>query len=113
MSASAYSLSAAVPTDGFAVSKGEPVVGGLRGATRHYFCAYCMTWMFTRPEGFDQFVNLRPTMLDDASWFVPFIETMTSEKLPWAATPAVHSFEKFPPIDAYLRLTEEFAQRVR
>jgi hypothetical protein len=48
--------------------------------------------MFTRPEGRDFFVNLRPTMLDDPSWFTPFIETSTSEKLPWATTPAVHSF---------------------
>ena len=29
----------------------------------------------------DKFVNLRATMLDDASWFVPFIETCTKEKL--------------------------------
>lgn len=25
------------PTEGFAVIKGEPVIGGLHGATRHYF----------------------------------------------------------------------------
>ena len=48
--------------------------------------------MFTRPEGLDFFVNLRATMLDDPSWFTPFIETWTSEKLAWAATPAVHSY---------------------
>jgi hypothetical protein len=31
-----------------------------------------MSWMFTRAEGFDWFVNLRATMLDDPSWFTPF-----------------------------------------
>lgn len=112
MSASAFSLSAAIPSDAFSVTKGEPVIGGLHGATRHYFCPHCMSWMFTRPEGFDSFVNLRPTMLDDRSWFVPFIETMTSEKLPWATTPAVHSYEKWPPFEEYKGLMEEYARAV-
>jgi hypothetical protein len=109
MSASAFSLSAAIPSEGFSVTKGEPVIGGLHGATRHYFCPHCMSWMFTRPEGLDMFVNVRPTMLDDPSWFSPFIETFTREKLAWAATPAVHSFETFPPFDAYAALTRDYA----
>ena len=63
MSASAFSLSAAIPSNGFAVVQGEPVLGGLRGPeAHHHFCPHCMTWMFTRPEGMDWFVNLRPTM---------------------------------------------------
>jgi hypothetical protein len=72
MTASAFSLSAGFPSEGFTVTKGEPVIGGLHGATRHYFCPHCMSWMFTRAEGFDWFVNLRATMLDDPSWFTPF-----------------------------------------
>lgn len=112
MSSSAFSLSAAIPSDGFEVVKGETVVGGLHGAeAEHHFCAHCMTWMFTRPTGIDWFVNLRPTMLEDAAWFAPFIETYTSEKLPWATTPAVHSFEKFPEFSDYERLTAAFAER--
>lgn len=109
MSASAYSLSAAIPAEGFAVIQGETALGGLHGSSRHHFCAYCMTWMFTKAEGLDWFVNLRPTMLDDAGWFRPFVETMTSEKLSWAATPAAHSFEKFPAMEDYERLTKAFA----
>jgi hypothetical protein len=109
MSASAFSLSAAIPSNGFSVTKGEPVIGGLHGATRHHFCRHCMSWMFTRPEGLDMFVNVRPTMLDDPSWFSPFIETFTREKLAWATTPAVHSFETFPPFEAYEALTREYA----
>jgi hypothetical protein len=111
MTASAFSLSAGFPSEGFTVTKGEPVIGGLHGETRHYFCPHCMSWMFTRPEGFDWFVNLRATMLDDPSWFTPFIETWTSEELPWATTQAVHSFEKVPAFGEFKRLAEEFAQR--
>lgn len=109
MSSSAYSLSAAIPTQGFRVTQGDPVIGGLHGKdVRHYFCGHCMTWMFTRPTGLDHFVNLRPTMLDDHSWYTPFIETYTSEALPWAKTPAVHSFAKLPEMSAYEGLTREF-----
>lgn len=108
MSASAFSLSAAIPSEGFTVTAGEPVIGGLHGADRHHFCPHCMSWMFTRPGGMDWFVNLRPTMLDEPSWFVPFIETYTSEKLPWATTPAVHSFETFPAFEAYEGLSAAY-----
>ena len=110
MSASAFSLSAAIPSEGFAIIQGEPVIGGLRGGTRHSFCPHCMSWMFTRPEGVDWFVNLRPTMLDDASWFAPFIETYTSEKLAWAATPAVHEFERFSQMGEFAGLLEAFGR---
>jgi hypothetical protein len=108
MTGSAYSLSVAVPSDGFAVTRGEPVIGGLHGPHRHFFCGYCMSWMFTRPQGFDAMVNVRATLLDDPSWYSPYIETMTSEKLPWVTTPAVHSFEKWPPIEDWGRLTAEY-----
>jgi hypothetical protein len=67
-----------------------------------------MSWMFTRPQGFDQMVNVRATLLDDPSWYSPYIETMTSEKLPWVTTPAVHSFERWPPIEDWARLIAEY-----
>ncbi|WOS61328.1 GFA family protein [Sinorhizobium fredii] len=110
MTASAYSLSVAIPSEGFAVTRGDPAIGGLHGATRHYFCPHCMSWMFTRPEGMDWFVNLRATMLDDAGWFTPFIETWTSEKLQWATTPAVHSYEAVPAMEDYEGLLQGYAQ---
>ncbi|PST21984.1 GFA family protein [Mesorhizobium plurifarium] len=111
MTGSAFSLSAAIPSEGFEVTCGEPVIGGLRGATRHYFCPHCMSWMFTRPEGMDWFVNLRATMLDDAGWYRPFIETWTSEKLPWASTSAVHSYAALPPLEDYEQLLADYARR--
>jgi len=87
------------------------VIGGLRKSPRHYFCGYCMSWLYTQVDDLEMFVNVRPTMLDDHSWFTPFIETYTSEKLVWARTPAVHRFEKFPPDEAYEGLAREFAAR--
>ena len=113
MSASAYSLTAMMPAGGFSVTRGTPVVGGLHGPHQHhFFCPDCMTWMFTRIDGVDDFVNVRPTLLHDASWFVPFIETMTREKLAWAGTPAVHGFAGFPPEEVYADLVAEFSAAV-
>lgn len=86
------------------------MIGGLHGGTRHYFCGYCMSWLFTRPEGMDDFVNVRSTMLEDAASCAPLIETWTDEKLGWATTGATHSFNQFPPQERYPALLEEFAQ---
>jgi hypothetical protein len=66
--------------------------------------------MFTRPDGMDEFVNLRPSMLDEHSWFVPFIEVWTQERLAWATTPAVHSFATQPLFEDYVALLAEFAR---
>jgi len=108
MSASAFSLSLAIPADGFAVTQGEPILGGLN-KDMHFFCPACMTWMFTRPPGLDWFVNLRPSMLDDHGWFAPYAETWTSEKLAWATTPAKHGFETVPDLSAFEPLIEAYA----
>ncbi len=111
MSASAFSCSAAIPTAGFEVTAGEPVIGGAHGDDiHHYHCPRCKSWIFTRMVGMDFFVNLRPTMLDDASWFAPFVETYTSTKFPWAQSGAVHGYPEFPQLDAFEGLMKEFAQ---
>jgi len=109
MTASAFSLSAAIPSDGFEVTQGEPVIGGLHDpATRHFFCPHCMSWMFTRAEGLDWFVNIRTTLLDAPRWTTPFVETYTSTKVPWVTTPAVHSFPEFPEFEAYQGLVADY-----
>ena len=112
MSASAFSLSALIPSVAFRVTHGEPIIGGLHGPTRHFFCPYCMSWLFTRPDGLEELVNVRLTMLDDPRPFPPFIETYTSEKLPWAITPAARSFDRFPLPKEYERLAREYAAHV-
>lgn len=109
MTSSAFSLSVLTLSTGFAVTQGEPVLGGLHGATRHFFCPHCKSWMFTRPDGAEHLVNVRTTLLDDPSGLDPYMETMTAEKLPWAVTPAVESFEGFPPVEAYGPMMEAFA----
>jgi len=113
MTASAFSLSVAIPSEAFTVTQGEPAIGGLHGPHRHYFCPYCMSWMFTRPDGFDWLVNVRSTLLDDPVWNVPFAETMTSEKLPWVTTPAAHSFERWPALEDYKRISDEYAKQAQ
>jgi hypothetical protein len=108
MSASAYSLSVAVPADGFEVIEGEPVLGG-KGRDMHHFCPLCMTWMFTRPPGLDFLVNVRAPVLDDHLWVVPFVETFTGEGYAWARIPAPHSFETMPEMEGWQALTAAFA----
>ncbi len=114
MSASAFSLTAMFLADAFEVTRGEPVLGGLRGPdAQHFFCPSCLTWMFTRPAIAPHVVNVRPTMFDDRGWFAPFVETFTRTKLPWAVTGAAHAFEEFPPMEDYEGLVKAFAARHR
>jgi hypothetical protein len=110
MSSSAFSLTAIFLADSFEVTRGVPVIGGLHGAdAQHFFCEHCKTWMFTRPQALPHIVNVRPTMFDDPGRAAPFMETFTKTKLPWAVTGAQHSFEEFPPMEAYLGLMNAFA----
>jgi hypothetical protein len=110
MSASAFSLTVTLPADGFEVTAGEPVIGGLHGPVSHHFhCPRCMSWLFTRAEGFDWFVNLRVSTLDDHRWFAPFVEVWTREKLPWATTPARHSYETDPSMEDWEMLMNAYA----
>lgn len=52
MSASAYSLTAMIPTKAFRVINGELERGGIKGPElEHFFCADCKTWVFTRIIG--------------------------------------------------------------
>ena len=41
MTASAFSLSAAIPSEAFVVTEGEPVRGGLQTVMQHFFCPHC------------------------------------------------------------------------
>lgn len=113
MSSSAFSLSAFYAVDSFEVTQGVPVIGGLRGSdVHHFFCEHCMTWAFTRIPSLPHLVNTRPTLFDDVDGSAPFIETFTKTKLPWAVTGALHSFEEFPPMEAYPDLIQAFAAHI-
>jgi hypothetical protein len=112
MTASAFSTTLTLPADALEVIAGEPVIGGLHGdVSRHHHCDWCKSWLFTRLPAEYGAVNVRATMLDDARWFVPFMETYTSEKLPWVATPAQHSYAEFPPNADFPALIEAYAKQ--
>ncbi|TPG39182.1 GFA family protein [Sphingomonas koreensis] len=112
MSGSAFSLSVAVPTDGFEVTQGETVLGGLHArGQEHQHCDWCKSWTHTVLDPTMGFVNVRAGVLDDPSWFAPFVESYTSEKLPWAETGARHSFAQFPAPEDYGRLLGEFVEQ--
>ena len=111
MSGSAFSTTLIVPEGGFSVTEGETVLGGAPSPDlRHQHCDRCKSWVFTRMEPSMGFTNVRATLLDDAGWFVPFLESFTAEKLPWAATGARHSFEGFPDRSRFGPLMAEYAE---
>ncbi|WP_304169186.1 GFA family protein [Phenylobacterium aquaticum] len=110
MTASAFSLSVLVPSAGFAVTQGEPVIGGLHGSPKHFHCAHCMSWMFTRPDDAPHLVNVRSTLLDDPTGFAPFMQTCVKDRLPWVSLPAAYSFDEFPGMADYPAMLQAYAE---
>lgn len=110
LSASAFSLTAIIPSEGFRITIGNPIARPLPESKRHhFFCSICMTWMYTKIEGADARVNVRPTLCHETSWIKPFVETMTRDKLPWVETPAIHTYKAFPSPAEFKELLAEFA----
>ncbi|MGL4635815.1 MAG: GFA family protein [Beijerinckiaceae bacterium] len=110
MTASAFSTSLTIPADALEILEGDPVLGGTReGPAWDHHCDWCKSWMFTRLPAEFGAVNVRATMLDDANWFWPFMETQTAEKLAWVTTPAKRSFERFPKPSDFPAIIQEFA----
>lgn len=107
LSASAFSLTAMVPAQGFEVIEGKPQIGALHGENGYFYCPKCLNWLYTGLAS-APFVNIRPTMFDVPAWSTPFVESYVSEKLPWAVTGARHSFEQYPTPDRYGPLMEEY-----
>ena len=111
MTASAFSLSEGYPSAAFRVTEGETVIGGIHGPTRHYFCDYCKSWLYTEPEAVADFVNVRSTLFDEPLTERPFVETYLAEGLPWARTRAEHSYVALPEMDEWPRLIQAYAER--
>ena len=112
MAASAFALTDTYPAEAFELTKGDVVIGGLHGPTRHHFCEYCKSWVYTKPEGLDDIVNVRSTLFDEPGSERPHVEIFVSEGLPWARTGAAHSFDTLPPMDEWPKLVQSFAGRV-
>jgi hypothetical protein len=85
------------------------VIGGIHGPTRHFFCDYCKSWLYTEPENVPDFVNVRSTLFDEPRRERPFVETYVSERLPWAHTGAAHSYAKLPAMEEWPVLIQQFA----
>jgi hypothetical protein len=95
-----------------AAMQGEPVIGGLTARpstcsarTARAGCSRTRTGWST---------CARPCSTPRA--LRPLIETWTRERLPWIApgmTGAVHSYEQWPPNDAYDALIKEYAASVK
>lgn len=110
LTSGAYSLTLLIPHEGFEVIAGEPVIGGLhRAELAHSFCPHCKNWLFSRAQGMP-FVNFRPTMLEDASWVRPYVDTGASDKLPGVVSGAAHSYPDYPPPEDYQRLMDLYAR---
>lgn len=109
MTGGAYSITVTVPASGFAVTAGEPVVGGCRAAeVAHWHCDWCKSWVYTTPAAMPEIVNVRASMLDQVGWFSPFVETQAAEKLAFAETGAPHAFARFPADDEWPRLIKAY-----
>ena len=109
MTGGAYSLSSLYPAQQF-TSEGETSMGGIKGGTKHHFCPSCMSWLFTVPEGLDQFVNVRSSMFDDAADHRPFADMWLSEALPGSASGAPKRLETVPGEEEFGALVGEYAQ---
>ena len=112
MSGGAFSLTSGYRREDFAVTEGEPVIGGAGNPeVRHYHCDRCKSWVYSEPAQVDWLVNVRTSLLDDPPAEPPFIETATGEGFAWASTGAKHSFSGFPAMDEMEALLAEFARR--
>jgi hypothetical protein len=107
-----YSLTLMLPASGLEV-EGQTQLGALhRAESQHHYCSRCLSWLYTTSPNLSAmgFLNFRPTMLDDASWVTPYIESNIAEKLPGVVTGAKHSFEGFPTSDKYPELMAGYAR---
>jgi hypothetical protein len=108
MTAGPFSLSSLYEANRLSVA-GETVRGGLKSGPNHSFCPECMSWLFTVPEGLEDYVNVRSSLFDDAAAHRPFIECWTSEALGWASSGAERSYATVPADEEFGELMAAYA----
>lgn len=113
LAASAYSLTVMFPAEAVTAT-GELVLGGKHSeARKHYYCPTCLSFVLSRLKAAPERVNLRASLLDDLTWFTPFVEIMTEDKQPWAQVPVSHSYARFPTTAEELAdLMDDYAQTI-
>ncbi|SDO87814.1 GFA family protein [Aureimonas jatrophae] len=110
MTGGPYSLGAIYPSGAIALDAGETRPIGARPEAGHQGCVACGSWVFTRPPGLGDIVVVRSSLFEDAAAFAPFVESFTSERLPFVAPVAPHRFERFPAPDDFPRLMDAYAR---
>ena len=110
MTASAFSLSSLVAAESFELLSGDPMLGGLKGDTRHYFCRACLSWLYTIPPMATDLVNVRSGMLDDFEGHRPFAEFHLAEALPGMALGLERGYAASIDMAGFERLLADFAQ---
>jgi hypothetical protein len=109
LSGSAFSLGLAVADRGVEV-RGETHVWAKTAESGHtsraHTCPDCTTWLFTRTESTPGVTVLRPSALQDHSWFRPIAQIYTRSAMPWALLPTQFSYatefqDPQPLIDAF------------
>ena len=105
-----YSLTIMLPKTGFSVD-GRTEIGALhKPEMQHHFCPSCKNWVFSDGERIAGLVNFRATMLEDASWVQPFVESHVTSKLPGVVSGAKHAYPEFPRPADRSKLMEAFAR---
>jgi hypothetical protein len=95
MTAGPYSLGAIFPSNAIEVV-GATTPIGVDPGSGHQGCPLCASWVLSKPPGLGDIVVVRSSLFEDANAFAPFVESFTSEKLPFVGFVAPHSFERFP-----------------
>ena len=109
MTASAFSLNSLYPAERFEMTEGETVLGGMKAGTRHHFCASCMSWLYTVPEGGEAFVVVRSALLEDGSRHRPFADMWRREGLDWVESGAARRFDMVPGDEEFPQLLADYA----
>jgi hypothetical protein len=73
------------------------------------FCDSCKSWAFTQIDAFG-ITNVRASLLVDAAWFVPYLETCAITKMDWVQTPAIERYDEFPPPETMPAMLERYAK---
>ncbi len=97
LTSGAFSLGLAVPISGF-VLDGSPhqweKIADSGGWSRQFTCPICTGWTHTITQNAKGSVIVRPSTLDDHSWFRPIAQIFTGSALPWALMPLPHTYKK-------------------
>ncbi|MDP4026219.1 GFA family protein [Methylobacterium sp. NEAU 140] len=96
MTGGPYSLGAIYAANAVVVEAGETRAIGADHGAGHQGCPRCASWVFSRPREVDDIVVVRSPLFEDAAAFPPFMETCTSDKLPFVDFTAPHRFARFP-----------------